>query len=114
MYVLVKSTLDRILSNSIYLTTDYECSDLRDKLSGVVRGKRAFLIPYSIKLGEERTSPGEIYLCSKWHYIELRESMECTFEDFDGNMLKVRTDNGNLMLFAISELEDVLIGKTVR
>lgn len=111
MYFQTKSVLDKPLSNSIFLTSDYDCSSLRDKLAGILRGRRIFLIPFNWRLGDTKTSLGKALVGLKWHYIELKESIECNFEDFDGIMLKVRTDNSHLMEFAIGDIKDVLVGK---
>ena len=111
MYLHTRSSLDRALTNSIFLTSDFDCSSLRDKLAGIMRGRRIFLIPFSRMDGDAKTSLGKAFVGSRWHYIELRESMECNFEDFDGIMLKVRSDNSNLLLFALGDIKDILIGK---
>ena len=111
MYNHTKSILDKSLSNSIFLTSDYDCSSLRDKLAGVIRGRRIFIIPFNRKNGDSKTTLGKAYVSSQWHCIELNESIECDFEDFDGIMLKVRTDNAHQLLFALSDIKDLFVEK---
>ncbi len=111
MNIHTKSIIDKTLSKSIFLTSVHNCPSLRDKLAGVVRGRRIFIIPFSMKNGDSKTTLGKAYVSSQWHLIELNESIECNFDDFDGKMLKVRTDNARQLMFALSELKDLFVEK---
>ena len=74
MYNYTKSILDKSLINSIFLTTDFDCTSMKDKLSGVIRGRKIFIIPFNRKNVGAKTTPGSGSVSSEGPYLELMNS----------------------------------------
>lgn len=111
MYSYRRSATDTPLVNSIFLTSNFDCSNLMDKLSGARKGRNMFIIPFSRRWGDRKTTLGKLFFKGKLRYIELFQSMECSFEDFDGILFRARTGNRSLLTFAVADIKNIFLGR---
>lgn len=80
---------------------------LRSKISLFHKGQKVVVIPQSIKYGDEATTIG--VPCSNYESnpVELYDPFEAFFEEFDGEILKLRTNSIYCLQVAIIDISDI-------
>lgn len=80
---------------------------LKRKLSKFSKGQKVVVIPQSIKYGDESTAIGVPCTTYESNPLELFDPFEAFFEEFDGEILKLRTDSIYCLQVALIDLNDI-------
>ncbi len=80
---------------------------LKRKLSRIKKGQKVLIIPQSIRYGDESTAIGVPCTTYESNPIELFDPFEAHFEEFDGEILKLRTDSVYCLQVALIDLSDI-------
>lgn len=80
---------------------------LRRKLAKFGKGQRVVVIPKSIKYGDESTAIGVPCTTYESNPVELFDPFEAYFEEFDGEIMKLRTESIYCLQVALIDLSDI-------
>ena len=90
---------------SVHLTMEVE--ELRTKISKIRRGAKIYVTPFSIDDGDPFTSMGIPCTNPARSSVELGKSFLAHLENFDGEVLWIRTQSYYCLKLGIGEVKDV-------
>ncbi len=80
---------------------------LRRKLAHICKGQKVVVFPQSMKYGDESTAIGVPCSTYESNPVELFDPFEAFLEDFDGEVLKLRTNSLYCLKVALIDLADI-------
>lgn len=80
---------------------------LRRKLAYINKGQKVVVFPQSMKYGDDSTAIGVPCSTHESNPFELYDPFEAFLEDFDGEILKLRTNSLYCLKVALIDLSDI-------
>ncbi len=84
-----------------------EDEELRDKISKIRRGAKIYVTPYSIDDGDPFTSMGIPCTNPARSAVELPKTFLARLENFDGEVMWLRTQSFYCLKIGLGEIKDV-------
>ena len=78
------------------------------KITGMLKGSKVAIIPLSVDYGDEITAIGIPGSFSSENPVELKDPFEAFLEDFDGEVLRLRTPIHYCLKVSIGDIKDVM------
>ena len=82
------------------------------KISGMQKGSKVAIIPLSADYGDSITAIGVPGSLSPENPVELKDPFEAFLEDFDGEVLRLRTPNHYCLKVSIADIKDITLLST--
>ena len=82
------------------------------KISGMQKGSKVAIIPLSVDYGDDITAIGVPGSFSLENPVELKDPFEAFLEDFDGEVLKLRTPIHYCLKVSIADIKDIMVLST--
>ena len=83
------------------------------KLSRMQKGSKVAIIPLSVDYGDDITAIGVPGSFSNENPVELKDPFEAYLEDFDGEVLRLRTPIHYCLKVSIADIKDIMVLSTI-
>lgn len=83
------------------------------KLSRMQKGSKVAIIPLSVDYGDDITAIGVPGSFSNESPVELKDPFEAYLEDFDGEVLRLRTPIHYCLKVSIADIKDIMVLSTI-